>query len=223
MTTLSILTFESARALIPFIDANIFEEISDKISQQIDSIITINSHRNLHNIKDSLYLDQRVQFMILPWRRFVVGANLDVGAPFLSTDILGVVRNLSEDDRKDKSLYRSVVQELVPEVFQIQRALFGQEKPNWLMELVHRKNDVIRSLDTPSRLDDYVDKSAIEKLLASPPPPKQGPTWKQFIRARLGATALRLFDARTRPRKPVGISTEVLLLRLLTMREVLSR
>jgi hypothetical protein len=55
----------------------------------------------------------------MPWRRFIAGAFFDVREPFLSTEVLDVMKTLPTDERRGKRLYRSVVRELVPELFAV--------------------------------------------------------------------------------------------------------
>src|SRR6185503_16636759 len=49
------------------------------------------THGDLHNAKDYLYLDQRLSNLILPWREAVIPDGVAVRSPLLDNDVLDLM------------------------------------------------------------------------------------------------------------------------------------
>jgi len=214
--------FDFAATLFPYLDPAIRQEMSDGLAAEVDSILAATSQKDLHDMKDFLYLDQRLSWMLLPWRRFIIGEYFEVREPLLQTAVLEVVKTLPVTDRIGKALYRKAIQELVPEVFSIPRARTGQAAPTWSKEILQDQEKIKKLLQAPSALDSLVHSEAIVSLLDSMNKGvEERPDWKMVVRRIVGPAAAKALRSFVRPETPRFQSAQTILMRLLVLREFL--
>lgn len=88
-----------------------------------------------HDSKDFLYLDQRLNNVILTWREFFAGQFITVRNPFLDNSILDFMMKVPSSLRRGKRLYKNTITEMFPGLFQFRRALTASYVPDWKSEL----------------------------------------------------------------------------------------
>lgn len=214
--------FEFAGAVVPLLDPAVRAEMTNGLGGAIDQILEKSRTQNLHDMKDGLYLDHRIQWGLLPWRRFVIGEHFAVREPLLQTRVLEVTKTLPTEDRIGKALYREAIQELVPEIFSIPRARTGQAIPAWGRELERNRTRIEEMLKTPSALDQVIDPAVIAKMLSTLGESRSNKNWKMVVRQMVGPAAARAVRKFVRPEAPRFQSTPVILIRLLVLREFLA-
>lgn len=223
LVLVSLRRFEAAAPLIPYLAPPLVREMTDKLAADVESMLSKTSIASLHDLKDFLYLDQRIPWGLLPWRRFIIGELFEVREPFLQTEVLDVIKTLPQEKRIGKGLYRRAIQELVPEVFSIPRARSGQAAPDWKKEMLLNRPKIDALLKVPSALDAVIEPAAIVSLLDSlASQPKARPNWKMVVRQIVGPAATRALRSFVRPELPKVQSVETILLRLLVLREFLA-
>ena len=223
MISVCLRKFEFAGAVIPLLDSAVAKEMTEGLASEIDEIVRRSEKSNLHDMKDLLYLEHRMQWGLLPWRRFVIGEYFEVREPLVQTPVLEVIRKLPMQDRIGKALYRKAIQELAPEVFSIPRARTGQATPDWRRELIRDRAKVAEMLKTASRLDEAIAPDVLLELLNSLERDRPaGRSWKLVVRQMVGPAATRLLRSFARPETPRSQSTQTILIRLLVLREFLS-
>lgn len=214
--------FDFVGSVASYLDPAIRNQMAEGLAADVDEIVSRSGRTQLHDLKDFLYLDHRIQWGLLPWRRFVIGEYFEVREPFLQTEMLEVIKSLPASDRVGKALYREAIQELVPEVFSIPRAQSGQAAPMWRQEILRAHARIKELLKTPSGLDAVIEPAAIGSLLDSlSSMPQARPSWKVAVRNMVGPAAARALRSFVRPETPRSQSPETILIRLLVLREFL--
>lgn len=220
--------FDFAAAVSPWLDASLRREMSDTLAAEIDAIVARNAAPGLHDTKDVLYLHHRLQWGLLPWRRFLIGDSFEVREPFLQTSVLDLIKRLPLANRIGKALYREAIQELVPEVFAVPRARTGQATPRWRKELVESHTAIRELLKKPSTLDAVIEPAILTRMLDSlvdsgKAAPRQSLSHNLKMTARnlVGPAATRALRSFVRPETPKYQAPETILLRLLVLREFL--
>jgi hypothetical protein len=222
LLAVSVRDFRSAETLWPFLDLAVREAMEAELAAAVESVARRAASPNAHDQKDFLYLDVRLQSVLLAWRRFIAGAFFDVREPFLATDVLDVISTLTTHDRRGKRLYRSVARELAPEIFAVPRSTVGGYAPSWRHEIERVRDQLPAWTSVPSRLDDLVPPDAIVALasrVSSTAAPHSG--LKQRIRKHVGSRAAEWIRPWTRPEFPRVSETDTLVLRALTLRQFL--
>ncbi|MGH8057666.1 MAG: asparagine synthase-related protein, partial [Candidatus Entotheonellia bacterium] len=74
------------------------------------------SAENIHNRKDFFYLDQRLQYYLHPLT-YIKTLEVEVRTPYLDNDILDFVRTIPAKYRIEKNLFKHVVTESFPALF----------------------------------------------------------------------------------------------------------
>lgn len=90
--------------------------------------------------KDFLYLDQRIQFSLLPLRRFVAGHWFPLALPLISPEILDFMATVPVAYRLDKRLFKIMGRRFLPNLFRIPRATRGQLHPDFDQEIAAASN-----------------------------------------------------------------------------------
>ena len=122
--------------------------------------------RDRHDSRDFLYLDQRLNNVILPWREFFAGQFVVVRNPFLDNSILDFMKKIPSYLRRGKRLYKATISEMFPDLFQIERAATASYVPDWEEELNSERSAIealISSQD--SKLDRIIPPEVILRLL----------------------------------------------------------
>jgi hypothetical protein len=119
-----------------------------------------------NDAKDFLYLDQRLQFYLLPLRTFVAGHWFPVAMPLISPEIADVVAGIPAQQRVDKRFFREIARRWFPELFAIPRATRGQFHPDFRHEIAMHRDRLREAIDTRGwRIDGICSKTALSALL----------------------------------------------------------
>jgi hypothetical protein len=123
------------RDLLPVAIRDGLEEAwEDDLQYIIKCMPTTNDY---YNVKDYLYLDQRLQNVILPWRDFILGSRVPVRNPYLDNDILDFMQGAPSELRRGKKLYRETITAMFPDLFQFGRGTPGYSA-NWRREIINQ-------------------------------------------------------------------------------------
>jgi len=134
---------------------NIFKKFNEALNEEIKII-----HKRCSNIsdkddmKDYLYLDQRLDHVILPWRDFIIGNFIQVENPHLDNNILDFIIKIPTAYRINQDLYFKTITKMFPKLFSIKRAERSSYVPNWKKEF----SDIPESnilFKPDSRLESY--------------------------------------------------------------------
>jgi hypothetical protein len=68
---------------------------------------------------DFLYLNQRIDHILMPWREYFTGQVGYVHNPYLDGGILNFVKKMPGQLRKEKFLFRDTITNMFPELFSI--------------------------------------------------------------------------------------------------------
>lgn len=96
--------------------------------------------------KDFLYLDQRVQFSLLPLRRFIAGHWFPLALPLISPEILDFMATVPVAYRLDKRLFKIMGRRFLPSLFRIPRATRGQLHPDFDREIASTSDVLERAI-----------------------------------------------------------------------------
>jgi len=122
--------------------------------------------RDRHDSKDFLYLDQRLNNVILPWREFFAGQFVVVRNPFLDNSILDFMKKIPSHLRCGKRLYKATITEMFPDLFQIERATTASYVPNWGEEFSSQRSAIEAAISSQdSKLDRIIPPEVILRLL----------------------------------------------------------
>jgi asparagine synthase (glutamine-hydrolysing) len=137
----------------------------DKLTADIVDKTT--SISNPHDKKDYLYLDQRINHVQMPWRENMLGQVGFVHNPYLDGDILNFMMKIPPEFRKDKSLFKKTISNLLPDLFTIPLANFDWSYIRfWQNEFIRNKKSLVMLvLGTNSRLDNFISKEEIVVLI----------------------------------------------------------
>lgn len=117
-------------------------------------------------IKDFAYIDQRVSHTLMYWRDFFHGPFIRVAQPLLDNQILDFHRKLPNRLRYNKLLYKEVVRDMFPELFDIPIAHNIWAYPSWAEEIQKNNNVIIKKLSgSRSRLDEIIPLNVIMSLI----------------------------------------------------------
>jgi asparagine synthase (glutamine-hydrolysing) len=179
---------------------------------------------NLHDLKDILYLDQRMSNYILPHKEYYMGNFVSVTNPFLDNDILDFMMKIPVPLRLDKRLFKETATEMFPQLFTINRAKFAEFKKDWGNEFTRCQKEIeTLLLSRKSILDDLIPPEKIIKFMEN--------SQKTFLTAKIFSkvkssrsrihTAFGIKGAPERPRVPQMDRAE-LLRRVLVLRSFLN-
>lgn len=131
-------------------------QIQDALQTDIESLSQrCDNTLSWHDLKDYLYLDQRLCHMLLPWREFHSGRHIQVANPLIDNDILDFMKTVPTKYRLDKRLFRETITSAYTDLFKVRlarpggidnrvfEALFHQQRP----ALEHLVNSYESALD----------------------------------------------------------------------------
>jgi asparagine synthase (glutamine-hydrolysing) len=123
---------------------------------------------SFHDLKDVLYLDQRLSNMLLPWREQHTGRFARVVNPHVDEDILDYMKQVPTAYRLDKRLFRETVTENLGSLVHIRYARAGGCSNEWLdgLFLKHLSSLEDFALGYESRLDEVIPPELILAGLA---------------------------------------------------------
>jgi asparagine synthase (glutamine-hydrolysing) len=166
-----ILDFTSLRWLKRFLPQGVYRTFVEGQREDIAAIFdSLPPITDIHDIKDFIYLDQRLSCVHMPWREYFAGRIFRVQNPFLDNDVLDFVRKLPSEWRRGKRLYKETIAAMFPEIFAINRATVGGFVPDemWIEDM-HRERGLIKERYLPngssSMLDALIPSDSINELL----------------------------------------------------------
>ena len=112
----------SSDVLLSYRDCIDVAKLGEDYDREILEFAEAARNRDLHKTKDSLYLDQRLGSVILPWRELASGGRIPCRNLLLDRRILDFVAHLPSSLRRGKKLYKETVRMMFPELFRMERA-----------------------------------------------------------------------------------------------------
>lgn len=116
---------------------------------------------------DFIYLDQRLNHSLLPWREYNCGHFGLIHLPFLDGNLLNYIATLPPQYRDYKNLYQKTIENLLPDLFSsVAEARSTGYIMDWAKEIATHKNsliDLINSSD--SRLDKVIPKKRVIDMI----------------------------------------------------------
>jgi len=146
-----------------FISKKIYKQMCQSLNKLTDDIFeSTNAIPDPFDKQNFLYLDQRLNHALLPWRENFSSQAGFVHNPFLDGDILEFTMKLPPYMRKYRLLYWNTIRKMLPDFFSIRRATLKDNNPDWQEEL-HNHKDLLISLiqRTDSRLDGIISKKEL--------------------------------------------------------------
>ena len=181
---------------------------------------------DLHDLKDLFFLDQRLSRR-LSWRETFPGRYAPVRLPLLSRKTLDFTQELPTPDRRDKRLFRRVLEERFPSHFTSPRAnpASGVSVRRWVSQAVRRDRRSIEEMirDGSSPFDHHLAPDLLLGLLerASSPLAAQELRYRTRRRIRRLMHRVRGRDGRFQARP--SIPEALLLTRALFLRRFFQR
>ena len=121
----------------------------------------------MHDKKDFLYLEHRMNNVILPVRELMSNINGYFHNPLLTSKVIHFMRKVPTSLRIDKKLYKSAISSLFPELFSIPFATKSGNEINWAKEVLSAKDELIDFINSSSsKLDAIIPKDNIIGLLS---------------------------------------------------------
>jgi asparagine synthase (glutamine-hydrolysing) len=215
-----------------FISQKTFMQMVECLNRMNEIIFESTSgFQNPHDKKDFLYLDQRINHVLMPWRENFLGQVGYVHNPYLDGAILEFMKKMPPEFRKNKFLFEHTINNMFPDLFSLKRATSSGSQVNLRKEF-HKFIGPLISLvqGTDSRLDDIISKKEIIGMIK-----RQNSIFPRIkvysikILKYLGRRNNILHNAfsvifRSRyNQKGVPLGPDILLLRVLLIRVYLSR
>ncbi|MCU0429204.1 MAG: hypothetical protein MUF42_04460 [Cytophagaceae bacterium] len=175
---LSLMGSKGIEWLKNFLNESQYNQFAQSIDTQLDDIWNaLQSYPDYHDKKDLLYFEQRIQHILLPWRAQIGFQTGFVHNPLLDGKLLDFVASMPPALRKSKNLFKTAVQELLPELKDVPYATVLGYSLNLQLEIRKHQKEILQYLqDHNSLLEDFIPKSAIIQMVM-----QQG-TWKERIR-----------------------------------------
>ncbi len=167
------------------------------------------------------YLEQLGPRRLMPWRQQFAGRVAPVHLPLLDSQLLDFMQTLPRELIREKTLFKQALLTLDPGLLTVPLARVSGYAPDWNAELLRHRSALKQQLGTGhSRLDEFVPPEAVLALLDSLVTGRKKP-----LRGALGVLRrTSLVNAALASRPPVArpVDRATLLLRLLTLREVVA-
>jgi len=183
--------------------------------------------RDLHDAKDFLYLDHRLNHVIMPWRENFSGHLFPVENPLLDNSILDFIQKTPSAQRRGKKLFIETATDMLPELFNKRRARSSSFAAYWEKRLETDKLSLSPLLrEKKSLLDTLLSPDVLLQILNSyrnhEPQSKLSDLPRNAINYFLHGT--KLWDAMVskKPLSPLGqVAVEQFLHRSLVLRTAL--
>jgi asparagine synthase (glutamine-hydrolysing) len=115
-----------------------------------------------HDKRDFLYLDQRVNHVLMPWREYFVSQVGWVHNPYLDGSILDFMKKIPPPLRRNKSIFYDTISAMFPGLYAIKRAASTGTRVDWQAEFSRNKHSLISLVQgTESRLDEIISREEI--------------------------------------------------------------
>jgi asparagine synthase (glutamine-hydrolysing) len=150
-----------------YIPSEIYNELCSSLDQLTDDIYKrTEPYQDPHDKKDFLYIDQRLNNVLMPWRENICSQVGFVHNPYLDSRILDFIMKLPPDLRKEKIFFKKVIRKMLPELFSIELAKASGYNVNWEEELDKNKDELIRFVEeTDSQLDSVIPKKGVIEMI----------------------------------------------------------
>jgi hypothetical protein len=221
---LQLLEWTTAPALVHLFDGATCRRLADGLAADREAILE--KHRDVedyYDLKEVLYLDQRMSNYILPQNEYFFGDFMTVANPFLENAVLDFTMKVPAAWRSGKRLYKLTIAEMLPELFAIRRATRGEFTTDWGRESESRSADIRQMLlSRKSMLDELVPPDRIVEFL------KHGVRWKASAKAWMrlqafaGKAIAKLKGTRPPPRRLITGRAHILR-RILALRSFLNK
>jgi asparagine synthase (glutamine-hydrolysing) len=160
---------------------------------------------DLHDVKDFLYLDQRLAHVLMPWRdRFSrpLGRFERLLEPLLDRHLLDFVATLPSGLRRDKLLYRRALARRFPQLAAVPAATRAGYLANWRSEIAGQRDTLVAAVRSEdSLLDPIVSPTTLIRMIER----------QAGLAASVRYTARKAADfARSRP-GPIGAASRKML------------
>jgi hypothetical protein len=211
------------------VESSLLAEMQEGIDADVSAMVAKQMPiSDLHDLKDGLYIAERMPSVIMRWRECFPGRFAPVRNALLDSELLDFLSKVPSSERRQKRLYRRAIIELAPNVFSVPRARRASYGLDLATELISHHHAIReRFLQFPSQLDPLIPPALISKLLESVSSRAAKPRLRSVAIRKLRSSirqlgvgdALRPFVS---PRTPSHIPLAILLTRLLVARAVLS-
>ena len=227
LSVLYIYDRSSALLLSELTDAGTSLPMLQAMEADQESIVSKHAEaKNIHDLKDMLYLDQRLSNYILPNKEYFIGNFASVVNPFLDNDILDFMMKIPVPLRLDKCLFRETVTDMFPQLFSIERAEHAEFVKDWGKEFTRCRAEIASWLNSQrSILDDIIPPDKIIKFMENELSPKTSLITKigSKVKANLiGLDVLGKKKAIPEAPKVPQLSRDELLRRILVLRSFLN-
>ena len=147
----------------------VYNDFIDGQNQDISDFFKKAPQSSIYDdIKDFIYLDQRLCDLVFPWRENFCSRAFVVHNPLLDNALIDFTRKLPFHWRQGKCLYKETIASMLPRLFAFDRAKILNLIPDWTAEIFREKvsiKDTYFENGKPSLMDDYFDPDSIIKLL----------------------------------------------------------
>ena len=178
-----------------YIDRGSMRLFSEAVREDIETVIKrCPESDDLHDVKDYLYLDQRMSHVILPWRENFPGRFFTVANPLLDNAILDFIQKVPSTLRRGKRLFKDTVRDMFPDLFRVRRAR-SSGFASYLEKVLQAQKGDLASLveQEASPLDAILPKETLMRILRDyvhVPPRSRPRDWpKSALRRVLNDTA----------------------------------
>lgn len=138
--------------------------IAQTLQEDVDALKRRYEHiESWHDLKDVLYLDQRLSNMLLPWRERHAGRFGRLVNPHIDDDILEFMKGVPTELRMNKRLFRETALQFTGDFSQVRYARTGGCSNDFLDQLFIRHQDEVEhlALGNPSALDEVLPPEVI--------------------------------------------------------------
>jgi asparagine synthase (glutamine-hydrolysing) len=150
-----------------FISKKVYKQMCHCLNVLTDEIFeTTNAFPDPQDKIDFLYIDQRLDHALMPWRENFLSQAGFIHDPYLDGKILEFIKQLPPHLRRDKLLFKNTIRDMLPDFFSMKLSTLKDVKPD-LQEELHKHKDLLISLiqGTESRLDSIISKKEILSAL----------------------------------------------------------
>ncbi|MFC4454349.1 hypothetical protein [Deinococcus sonorensis] len=216
--------------LSPMLESGVQSRLMGAWQETLEQVTGSVAHLpSLQDQLDTLYAEQRLQYMLLPWRQHFAARAVRGGLvlnPLLDGDVMRFMRRVPGEWRLGKRLFRETAAGLFPELYQLPFATRGAYEADWAREIARQRGPLLEWLrETSSPLDGWLPPTVLARLIGG----QQAGVSRSRALLKSARQALKPWR-RTRvaltvmgPLRRVAhpVSQETLLMRALTLRAAL--
>lgn len=154
---------------LKYLPKNISEDLVNGYSSIFQGILErLPSTKKFNDLKDFVYLDQRITHKLMLWRELFHSPFIKVAIPLLDNDVLDFIRKLPVEYRHKKALYKETIREMFPDLFEFPMAKNVWAYPSWHEESIRSYRDVYNQIiSRNSKLDQIISPEIISFLVKS--------------------------------------------------------